>query len=400
MLKGKNVVLGISGGIAAYKACELISLLKSAGAGIDCIMTRSATEFITPLTLGTLTQRPVVTDMFSPPADYEIEHISLAKKADIVVIAPATANVIGKLACGIADDMLTTTVLATHAPVLVAPAMNTNMYENPVVQENIRRLKDRGFLFADPAEGRLACGDSGRGKLAPVEDIFCEIMRAIACQKDLAGKRVLVTAGPTRERLDPVRFLTNGSTGKMGYAIAQAAVYRGADVTLVSGPVSLDPPYGAAVVPVESAFEMEREVVSRAKEADIIIKSAAVGDFRPVDVSSQKIKKDAGGTVSLTRTTDILAELGGMGLSAALIGFSMETQDLIQNSAEKLAKKNVDMIVANDLNTAGAGFGTDTNVASLLKRDGSVLQLPKMSKYSLAHVILDEAVRIYESKQR
>ncbi len=400
MLQGKNVVLGISGGIAAYKACELISLLKSAGAGIDCIMTRSAAEFITPLTLGTLTQRPVVADMFSPPADYEIEHISLAKKADIIVIAPATANVIGKLACGIADDMLTTTVLATRAPVLIAPAMNTNMYENPVVQENIGRLKDRGFLFADPAEGRLACGDRGRGKLAPVEDIFHEIMRAIACQKDLAGKRVLVTAGPTRERLDPVRFLTNGSTGKMGYAIAQAAVYRGAEVTLVSGPVSLDPPYGAEVVPVESALDMEREVVSRAKGADVIIKSAAVGDFRPVDVTNQKIKKDAGGTVSLTRTPDILAELGGMGLSAVLVGFSMETQDLIQNSAEKLKKKNVDLIVANDLNTAGAGFGTDTNVASLLKRDGTVLQLPKMSKYSLAHVILDEAVRLYEAKQR
>ncbi len=390
MLKGKNVLIGVCGGIAAYKVCELISLLKNEGCSIYTMMTKAAEEFITPLTLGTLTNHNVARDMFAPPQNYDVEHISLAEKADVVIIVPATANVIGKLASGIADDFLTTTVMATKAPCIIAPAMNTGMYENQVVQENIARLKGRGYLFVDAKSGRLACGSTGKGHLADIEEIFDAAESAVT-KKDLAGKRVLVTAGPTREAIDPVRFISNRSTGKMGYAIAKAALHRGADVTLVSGPVSIKPPYGAEVISVESAEDMHREVISRANNMDIIIKSAAVGDFRPASLSDEKIKKQDMGDIKLTKNPDILAELGGMGLSATVVGFSMETENLIENSKAKLEKKNIDFIVANNLKTEGAGFGTDTNVATIIGKSGAE-ELPVMSKLSLAHTIFDRIV--------
>ena len=392
MLKGKNVLIGVCGGIAAYKACELISLLKTAGCSIYTMMTKSAQEFITPLTLGTLTGHNVACDMFEPPENYEVEHISLATLADVIILVPATANVIGKIACGIADDFVTTTVMASKAPCIIAPAMNTGMYENPVVQENIAKLKDRGYIFVEPAEGRLACGTVGKGHLAPIEQIF-DAVESVFVKKDLKGKRVLVTAGPTREAIDPVRFITNRSTGKMGYAIAKAAKHRGAEVTLVSGHTGLQPPFGVEVVKIESACDMYREVTSRANLFDIIIKSAAVGDFRPAEVADNKIKKNKMGTISLEKNPDILAELGNMGLSAKLVGFSMETENLLENSAEKLRKKNLDMIVANNLKTEGAGFGTDTNVVTVIGKDGAE-ELPVMSKLEVAHAIFDRIIKL------
>ena len=392
MLKGKNVLIGVCGGIAAYKACEIISLLKTAGCSIYTMMTKSAQEFITPLTLGTLTGHNVACDMFEPPENYEVEHISLATRADVVILVPATANVIGKIACGIADDFVTTTVMASKAPCIIAPAMNTGMYENPVVQENIAKLKDRGYIFVEPAEGRLACGTVGKGHLAQVEQIF-DAAESVFIKKDLKGKRVLVTAGPTREAIDPVRFITNRSTGKMGYAIAKAAKHRGAEVTLVSGHTGLQPPFGVEIVKIESACDMYREVTSRAKDSDIIIKSAAVGDFRPAEVAESKIKKNKMGTISLEKNPDILAELGNMGLSAKLVGFSMETDNLLENSVEKLRKKNLDLIVANNLKTEGAGFGTDTNVVTVIGKDGAE-ELPVMSKLEVAHAIFDRIMKL------
>lgn len=394
MLQGKQIVLGISGGIAAYKACDLIGLLKRAGATVDAVMTRNATEFISPLTVGTLTGRDVAVEQFAMPKHYEVEHISLAKRADILVIAPATANIIGKLANGIADDMLTTVALATRSPILIAPAMNTAMYENPVVQENIERLRGRGVHIVPPVSGRLACGDTGNGKLASVETIFAHIVRQIAYPKDLVGKRVLVTAGPTREALDPVRFLSNRSSGKMGYALAEAAANRGAQVTLVSGPVVLEPPLGVEVVSVESAREMEAAVLSRGEQSDIIIKAAAVGDFRPAVCAEQKIKKQEEALVSLVRNPDILKELGQKKWPAVLVGFSMETEDLLANSQKKLREKQVDLLVANDLTTPGAGFLVDTNVVTLLRPNQPPQPLEQMSKRELAHVILTEANKI------
>ncbi len=388
MLKGKTVLVGVCGGIAAYKACELISLLKTAGASVYTMMTKAACEFITPLTLGTLTGHNVACDMFEPPENYEVEHISLAKRADAVVLIPATANIIGKIACGIADDFVSTTVMATKAPVVVAPAMNTGMYENPIVSENIERLKKRGFLFVEPSSGRLACGDEGKGHLAPVEHILEEIIYAVT-PKTLLGKKVLVTAGPTREKIDPVRFISNRSTGKMGYAIARAAYLKGADVTLVSGPSSLDCPFGVKRIDVESAVDMHREVMLLAKDADIIVKAAAVGDFRPDTVAKDKIKKDKMGSVTLTKNPDILAELGGMGLKAKIVGFSMETKDMEANSVDKLNRKNADYIVANNINDEGAGFAGDTNVVTVFGRSGKSVALPKMSKLSLADKLLD-----------
>ena len=388
MLKGKTVLVGVCGGIAAYKACELISLLKTAGAEIYTMMTRAACEFITPLTLGTLTNRNVACDMFAVPENYEVEHISLAKRADAVAIIPATANIIGKIACGIADDFVSTTVMATKAPVIVAPAMNTGMYENPVVGENIQRLKKRGFRFVEPSSGRLACGDEGKGHLAPVEDIFEEIVKSLTPQT-LSGKNVLVTAGPTREKIDPVRFISNRSTGKMGYAIARAAYLRGASVTLVSGPSALACPVGVERINVESALDMHHEVMERAAAADIIVKAAAVGDFRPEAVSGDKIKKDKMGSITLTKNPDILAELGSMGLKAKIVGFSMETKDMEKNSVDKLKRKNADYIVANNLKTEGAGFAGDTNVVTVFSKSGKSVSLPKMSKLSLAGRLLD-----------
>lgn len=388
MLRGKTVLVGVCGGIAAYKACELISLLKTAGAEIYTMMTRAACEFITPLTLGTLTNHNVACEMFEVPDNYEVEHVALAKRADVVVIVPATANIIGKIACGIADDFVSTAVMATKVPVVIAPAMNTGMYENPAVTENIDKLKSRGYIFAEPSSGRLACGDEGKGHLAPAEDIMENIIKAVTPQT-LFGKKVLVTAGPTRERIDPVRFISNRSTGKMGYAVARAAYLRGADVTLISGPSSLKPPFGIEFVGVESAEDMYREVTACAESADIIVKSAAVGDFRPEYVSDEKIKKDCMGTITLSKNPDILAKLGSMGLKAKIMGFSMETQNMEENSIGKLKRKNADYIVANNLNTEGAGFAGDTNVVTVFGRSGKSVSFPKMSKTELAGKLLD-----------
>ncbi len=398
-LSGKSVVLCVTGGIAAYKAADIISRLRKNGANVFVIMTKSATEFITPLTLEVLSGNRVVTDMFSRDFTWEVEHISLAKRADVFVIAPATANVIGKAAHGIADDMVTTTLMATKAPMVIAPAMNTGMYENPVVQENITTLQNRGVRFVQPASGRLACGDSGKGKLAEPETIVNEICAA-AMKQDLKGKTILVTAGPTREAIDPVRFISNHSTGKMGYAIAQNASMRGAKVILVSGPVSLETPYGVERIDVSSARDMHDTVISRLDKVDWVIKSAAVGDYRPKTTADEKIKKkDDDMSISLVRNPDILAEIGSKKQNHQLVcGFSMETQDLLNNSRAKLQKKNCDMLVANNLKTEGAGFAHDTNVATLLYRDGTHEPLSLMQKDDLANIVLDRLLKLSEQK--
>ena len=390
MLQGKQIVIGVCGGIAAYKVCDLVRMLKKAGADCFCMMTNSAQEFITPLTLSTLTGQKVVCDMFEKRQDTEVEHISWAKRADVLVLVPATANIIGKINAGIADDFVTTTVMATKAPVLIAPAMNTNMFENPITQRNICQLKELGYHFTMPEEGFLACGDTGRGRLAEIELIFEDILR-LCTPQDLAGKSVLVTAGPTREAIDPVRFLTNHSTGKMGYAIANAAARRGAGVTLVSGPVALKAPYGVELVSVTSACEMHDAVMSLAPKMDMIVKSAAVADFRPKEAAEEKLKKTALPELELEKNPDILQELGQRNLSAVLVGFAMETEDLERRAQEKLERKGLTMIVANNLKTEGAGFGTDTNVVTVFSKDGSKKEFPKMEKTALADEILTMA---------
>jgi phosphopantothenoylcysteine decarboxylase/phosphopantothenate--cysteine ligase len=402
MLSDKNIVLGVSGGIAAYKACELTSRLKKTNANVDVIMTKSAAEFVTPLTFQSLSLNQVVTDMFDKPKHWEIEHISLAKKADIFVIAPATANVIGKLANGIADDMLTTTAMATKAIKLIAPAMNTNMYENSVVQRNMQALKEMGYHFIEPGEGRLACGDVGKGKMAEPYFIEEKIKELLFPRRDMEGQTLLVTAGPTQEALDPVRFITNHSTGKMGYAIAEKAAQRGAKVYLVSGPSNLTAPAGVELIHVTSALHMYRAVMDLAEHADIIIKSAAVADYRPAEISGEKIKKSEGELVlRLQKNPDILWELGKIKGDKVLVGFAMETQNLIANAKEKVQKKNLDFIVANDLKTEGAGFAGDTNVVKLINSQGDVEELPLMKKRQLADYILDKALHIYlERKHR
>jgi phosphopantothenoylcysteine decarboxylase/phosphopantothenate--cysteine ligase len=391
MLQNRNVVLGITGGIAAYKACDIVSGLKKLNANVDVIMTKAAAEFITPLTLQSLSQNKVTVDMFEKLKEWEIAHISLAKKADILVIAPATANIIGKLAAGIADDMLSTTAMATKAPVIMAPAMNTNMYTNPIVQANIERLKSLGVIFIAPESGRLACGDFGEGKLASVETIVAEIVKLLSPTKDFAGKKVLITAGPTREAIDPVRFISNHSSGKMGYALTEAAVKRGADVTLISGPVSLrEPSCLHSLIKVESAAEMCQAVMDCYQEMDIIIMAAAVGDFKPKWKSPQKIKKaDSSLTLELEKTSDILAELGKVKGERILVGFAAETQNITEYALGKLTRKNLDFIVANDLTQEGAGFGVETNIVKIIDRSGEVEELPLMSKLELSRKILD-----------
>lgn len=398
-LKGKKIVLCVTGGIAAYKAADLVSRLKKQQAEVFVIMTKSACEFITPLTLEVLSGNRVVTDMFARDFTWEVEHISLAKKADVFVLAPCTANVIGKAAHGIADDMVTTTLMATRAPIVIAPAMNTNMYENPVTQANMEILRGRGVQFVEPASGRLACGDTGRGKMADPA-VICEAILDAAAVRDLEGLRVLVTAGPTREALDPVRFLSNHSTGKMGYAIANAARRRGAAVTLVTGPVALEAPAGVRVVPVTSAREMYDAVLGALPEQDFVIKAAAVGDYRPAETAPDKLKKKNDDmTVALVRNPDILQAIGERKRDDQIVcGFSMETRDLIENSTAKLQKKNCDLMVANNLKTEGAGFGTDTNVATILGRDGSKEEAPLMRKDELADRILDRMLAARRAK--
>lgn len=391
MLKGKTVVLGVTGSIAAYKIAYLASALVKLHADVNVIMTQNATNFINPITFETLTSNKCLVDTFDRNFQYNVEHVALAKRADIFMVAPASANVIGKMANGIADDMLTTTILAAKCPKLVSPAMNTNMYTNQIVQDNLEKLKHYGFEIIDPANGYLACGDTGAGKMPEPETLLQYILREIACEKDLAGKRVLITAGPTQEKIDPVRYITNHSTGKMGYALAECCMRRGAEVTLVSGPVAIQPPMFVDVVPVTSAEEMAREVKTRADSQDIIIKAAAVADYRPVNPADEKIKKkDGDSSIELERTEDILKYLGEHRKKGQFIcGFSMETEHMVENSTAKLDKKNVDMIVANNLKVSGAGFGTDTNIVTLITKAGAK-ELPIMSKSEVADAIMDE----------
>jgi phosphopantothenoylcysteine decarboxylase/phosphopantothenate--cysteine ligase len=395
MLQGKCVVLGVTGGIAAYKAAELLRLLVKAGAEAHVIMTRNAQEFIAPLTFQTLSGQQVHTELFNLIQEQQIGHISLADRADLVLIAPATANLVGKVANGIADDLLTTTIMATRAKVLFAPAMNSNMWQNPLYRQNQTKLESLGYHFIEPTVGDLACGWQGPGKLPDPQDIF-NAAQLLLGRHDLAGKTVLVTAGPTREELDPVRFLSNYSSGKMGYAIADIANKRGARVILVSGPVNLSAPKGVEVVQVVSAQDMYQAVMARAEQADLIIKAAAVADFRPVMRCEQKKKKSAAETmiVELQRNPDILTELGRQKGQRILIGFAAETENLLKHAREKLTGKNLDMIVANDVTQEGAGFDGDTNIVRFLTADGKVEELPKMSKLEVAESLLDRAVTL------
>lgn len=392
MLKGKTVVLGVTGSIAAYKIANLASALVKLHADVNVIMTKNATNFITPITFETLTGNKCLIDTFDRNFQFNVEHVALAKRADIFMVAPASANVIGKIAHGIADDMLTTTIMASKCPKLISPAMNTNMFENPILQDNLKILEKYGYEIINPASGYLACGDTGAGKMPEPETLLKYILRTIAREKDMAGKKVLITAGPTQEKIDPVRYITNHSTGKMGYALAENAMRRGAEVTLVTGPTAIEPPMFVNVVPVISAEDMAGEVIARAPEQDIVIKAAAVADYRPVNPSDEKIKKkdDDESVITLERTQDILKYLGGHKRAEQFIcGFSMETENMLENSRAKLTKKNVDMIVANNLKVKGAGFGTDTNVVTIITADGCK-ELDIMSKVEVANAILDE----------
>lgn len=398
MLKNKTVVIGVSGGIAVYKTLDVISRLRKLGVNVYVIMTKSATEFVAPLSFQSLSQNYVVCDMFEDPKTWDVEHISLAKRADVFLIAPATANVIGKVANGIADDMLTTTVMATKGKVLIAPAMNTNMYENPIVQRNISILKDLGYNFVEPESGRLACGDIGKGKLASPETIVDEVVKLLSVEEDLKGKSIIVTAGPTVESIDPMRYITNRSTGKMGYSIAKEAIERGADVTLITGPTNLTPPQNLKkLVKIESAEEMYNAVVENLDDNQVIIKSAAVADYKPKTYSNKKIKKsDEDLVISLDRNKDIAYEIGKIKKDKILVGFAAETNDLIENAKGKVKKKNLDFIVANDLTKEGAGFGVDTNIVKIIDKNGDITEYPKMKKEEVANVILDKVKSLLE----
>ena len=391
MLEGKTVLLGVTGSIAAYKIAYLASMLKKQQADVHVLMTRNATNFINPITFETLTGNKCLVDTFDRNFQFQVEHVSIAKKADVVMIAPASANVIGKLAHGIADDMLTTTIMACRCKKFISPAMNTNMFENPIVQDNLKTLGHYGYEVIDPAVGYLACGDTGAGKMPEPETLLNYILRECACEKDMKGLKVLVTAGPTQEAIDPVRYITNHSSGKMGYAIAKMAMLRGADVTLVSGRTALAPPPFVKVVPVVTARDMYEAVTSVSQEQDIIIKAAAVADYRPASVSDEKIKKkDDDMSIALERTDDILKYLGEHKPEGQfLCGFSMETENMIGNSRVKLTRKNLDMVAANNVKMAGAGFQGDTNVLTLITQDEEV-SLPLMSKEDAAGKILDK----------
>ena len=394
MLRGKCVVLGVTGSIAAYKIANLASALVKLHADVNVIMTKNATNFINPITFETLTGNKCLVDTFDRNFQFNVEHVALAKRADIFLVAPASANVIGKIAGGIADDMLTTTIMACKAPKLISPAMNTNMFENPIVQDNLKKLRSYGYEVIQPASGYLACGDTGAGKMPEPETLLAYILRTIACEKDMVGKKVLVTAGPTQEPVDPVRFITNHSTGKMGYAIAENCMRRGAEVTLVSGPVQIASPLCVRLIPVVTAADMASAVKECYQEQDIIIKTAAVADYRPAHPADEKVKKkDAESVLELERTEDILAYLGAHRRDGQFIcGFSMETENMLENSRAKLAKKNVDMIVANNLKVASAGFGTDTNVVTIITKDDN-RQLERMSKAAVAASIVDEILK-------
>lgn len=393
-VKGKKIVIGITGGIAAYKAAEVVSSLVKRGAQVKVIMTAHAMEFIKPLTLETLSGNPVYYDMFSRPGAWEIDHISLAKWADLLVVVPATANILGKVAHGIADDLLSTTIMATRAQVIFAPAMNTNMYTNPIVQENISFLKSKGYMFIPPAAGRLACGDYGEGKLADIQDILDVIENYFSRKSDLKGLRILVTAGPTREYLDPVRFISNPSSGKMGYAIAAACAERGADVELVSGPVYISPPPGVKLYRVETAKEMFEKVMEIFPLCHVVFKAAAVGDYRPETYYPTKIKKDNDRlTLTLVKNPDILKELGKRKGKCILVGFAAETENIEEYAMKKMREKNLDFIVANDVTRQGAGFEKNTNEGLLITREGEVIAIPQMDKKEFAHRIIDEVIK-------
>ena len=395
MLKGKTILLGVTGGIAAYKAAALASALVKQHAAVEVVMTQNATQFVTPLTFEQLTGRRTMVDTFDRNFSHQVEHISLAQRTDLVIVAPATANVCAKLAHGLADDMLTTTVLACKCPKLIAPAMNTNMYENPVTQDNLEILRKYGWDVIEPASGRLACGAVGKGKMPEPEDLVQHILKYLAFSHDLVGKHILVTAGPTRESLDPVRYLTNHSTGKMGYALAKMAMLRGAEVTLVTGPTVITPPPFVNVISVTSAQDMFDAVTKNAQECDIIIKAAAVADYTPADYSDNKVKKKDGDMfIPLKRTQDILKYLGEHRRPGQVIcGFSMETQDMLENSRAKLEKKNVDMICANNLKKSGAGFGVDTNVITMITKEETI-ELPMLTKEQAANAILDQCSKL------
>ena len=401
MLKGKTVLLGVTGSIAAYKIAYLASALKKLHAEVHVLMTKNATNFITPITFESLTGTKCLVDTFDRNFQFQVEHISIAKKADVAMIAPASANVIGKLAHGIADDMLTTTLMACKCKKFISPAMNTNMFENPILQDNLKTLEHYGYEVIQPASGYLACGDTGAGKMPEPETLLSYILREIAAEKDLEGKKVLVTAGPTQESIDPVRYITNHSSGKMGYALAKAAMLRGADVTLVSGPCSITPPPFVKVVPVVTAKDMFDAVTSVSADQDIIIKAAAVADYRPKQVFDEKIKKqDKEMSIELEKTDDILKYLGEHRTPQQfLCGFSMETQNMIGNSRAKLGKKHLDMVAANNLKVAGAGFQGDTNVLTLITQDEDV-SLQLMSKEDAANVILDKILSIMKEREQ
>ena len=400
MLKGKTVLLGVTGSIAAYKIAYLASALKKLHAQVHVLMTQNATNFINPITFETLTGNKCLVDTFDRNFQFSVEHVFIAKQADVVMIAPASANVIGKLAHGIADDMLTTTIMACKCKKIVSPAMNTNMYENPIVQDNLAILQHYGYEVIEPASGYLACGDTGAGKMPEPEMLLDYILREIAKEKDLLGRKVLVTAGPTQEAIDPVRYITNHSSGKMGYALAKAAMLRGADVTLVSGPCAIEPPPFVKLVPVVTAKEMFDAVTSVSFEQDIIIKAAAVADYRPANVYEDKVKKqEEQMSIELEKTDDILGYLGEHRLPGQfLCGFSMETQNMLGNSRAKLGKKHLDMVAANNLKVAGAGFQGDTNVLTLITQDEDV-SLQLMSKEDAANVILDKILSIQKERE-
>ncbi|CUQ40169.1 MULTISPECIES: bifunctional phosphopantothenoylcysteine decarboxylase/phosphopantothenate--cysteine ligase CoaBC [Hungatella] len=399
MLKGKHVVLGITGSIAAYKTAGLASMLVKKGCHVQVLMTENATNFINPITFETLTGNKCLVDTFDRNFEFSVEHVALAKQADVVMIAPASANIIAKLAHGLADDMLTTTVLACRCKKIIAPAMNTNMYENPVVQDNIKICEKYGMEVIKPAVGYLACGDTGAGKMPEPAELFDYIEKEIGAQKDLEGSKILVTAGPTREAIDPVRYITNHSTGKMGYAVAKAAALRGADVTLITGKTDTPKPRFVKLIEIESARDMFEAVTKAAAEQDIIIKAAAVADYRPKSAGTEKTKKTDGDmAIELERTDDILKWLGAHRKEGQfLCGFSMETQNMLENSRVKLDKKNIDMIVANNLKVEGAGFGTDTNVVTIITRERD-LELEKMTKEEVADRLLDEIQAITAEK--
>lgn len=391
MSLGKTIVLGVTGGIAAYKAADLVSRLVKKEHEVHVIMTESAEHFVNPLTFRTLSGNPVIMDMFSEPGTWNVRHISLAEKAQLMVIAPATANIIGKIAHGIADDMLSTTIMAARCPVLIAPAMNVNMYLNPVVQDNIQRLRDLAYFFVGPAVGRLACGTEGQGRMEEVKVIEEKIINLLTIKKDFLGKKILITAGPTREALDPIRFLSNRSTGMMGFALAEAALGRGAEVHLVSGPTCLPDISGVKITKVESAREMHQAVWEVYPEIDIVIKAAAVADYRPKEAVDYKIKKKEGDlTLVLERNPDILWELGRNKRHQILVGFAAETDNLVEYARHKMETKNLDMIVANNVKEKGAGFGGTTNIVTIISKEGEILELPQLTKLETAHAILDQ----------